>query len=270
MFKYYFKTAWRNIIRNKGYSLMNILGLATGMAVALLIGLWVYYQYSYDKFLPDYKQLYRVQRNFNSNGDTLTFPTTSLKLADALRTQIPEIKYVAESDWMGSHGLMVGNKKLYMKGAQIGDNFLKMFQYSLLEGNANKILNDPYSIVLTQSTAKALFGNEDPVGKMVRFDDKNDLKVTGILKDLPATSSLQFNYLVPFSYYEETEAWVKEARTASFGWNNFQLFVQLKPGISYAQVAPKIKDIEKTEKDNTNAMNSDVILQPLKNWHLYS
>ena len=90
MFKNYFKTAWRNIIRSKGYSTLNIMGLATGMAVALLIGLWVNYQYGYDKFLPNYKQLYRVQRNFDSNGDTLTFPTTSLKLADVLRKEIPE------------------------------------------------------------------------------------------------------------------------------------------------------------------------------------
>ena len=99
MFKNYFKTAWRNIIRTIGYSLLNVSGLAIGMAVALLIGLWVYDQYSYDKFLPDYQQLYRVQRNFDSNGDTLTFHSTSLKLADALRNQIPEIEYVAESDW---------------------------------------------------------------------------------------------------------------------------------------------------------------------------
>src|SRR5262249_35588246 len=113
MLRNYFKTAWRNITRNKGYSALNILGLAAGMAVALLIGLWVYNEYSYDKFLPDHQRLYRVQRNYDSNGDTLTFRTTSLKLAEALRTQVPEVEYVAESDWMGSHGLMVGDKKIY-------------------------------------------------------------------------------------------------------------------------------------------------------------
>ena len=116
MFKNYFKTAWRNIIRSKGYSLLNISGLAIGMAVALLIGLWVHYQYSYDKFLPNYQQLYQVRRNFNSNGDTLNFTSTSLKLADVLRKEIPEIEYVAESEWMGSHGLRVGDKKFYKSG----------------------------------------------------------------------------------------------------------------------------------------------------------
>lgn len=270
MLRNYFKVGWRHLIRNKGFSLLNLMGLATGMAVAWLIGLWAYYHYSYDKFLPNYRRLYRVQRNFNDNGDTLTFANTSLKLADALRAQIPEIEYVAESDLMESHGLMTGTKKLYMKGAQVGGDFLKMFQYPLLKGNANSVFKDPYSIVLTQSAAMALFGNEDPMGRMVRFDNKNDLRITGILKDLPPVSSLQFNFLVPFSYYEQTEYWVKQARTENFSWNEFQQFVQLKPGVNYAQVADKIKNIEKTEKDNINAVNTDVILQPLQDWHLYS
>ena len=269
MFKNYFKTAWRNIIRSKGYSALNILGLATGMAVALLIGLWVHYQYSYDKFLPDYQRLYRVQRNYNSNGDTLTFRTTSLKLGDVLREQIPEIEYVAESDWMGSHGLMVGDKKIYLRGGQTGVDFLKMFQFPLLQGNVNTIFKDAYSIVLTESTAKGLFGNENPVNKMVRFDNTNDLKVTGILKDLPANSSFQFNFLVPFTYVEQTRNMGKGNR-GGYGNNSFQQFVQLKKGITYSQVAPKIRDIEHTDKDNINAMNSYVTLQPLQNWHLYS
>ena len=270
MIRNYFKIAWRNIIRSKGYSALNILGLATGMAVALLIGLWVYNEYSYDKFLPNYQQVYRVKRNFDSNGDTLTFNTTSLKLANALRNEVPEIEYVAESDWMGEHGLMVGDKKLYVSGGQSGSDFLKMFQYPLLYGNVNSVMKDPYSIILTESIAKALFGNEDPINKMIRFDNKDDLKVTGILKDLPSNSTFRFNWLVPFSYLEQTNQRVKANRTGSFGNNSYQIFVQLKPGISQQQVAPKIRYITHSEKDNTNAMKSYVILQPLKDWHLYS
>jgi putative ABC transport system permease protein len=267
MLQNYFKIAWRNIVKNRGFSLLNILGLATGMAVALLIGLWVFNQLAYDKFLPNNQQLYRVQRNFHSNGDTLTFATTSLKLADALRTQIPEIEYVAESDWMGSHGLTVGTKKFYMNGGLTGTDFLTMFQFPLLQGNAAAVFKDPYSIVLTESTARALFGNEDAMNKTVRFDNKNDLKITGILKDLPATSTFQFNFLVPITYLKQTGG-ITDAY-GSFGYNNWQQFVQLKPGISYAQVAPKIREIEHTQKENLNAMSSYIILQPLRNWHLY-
>lgn len=269
MFKNYFKTAWRGLQKNKAYSALNILGLATGMAVALIIGLWVYYQHSYDKFLPDHQQVYQVRRNFYGNGDTMNYGGTSLKLATILRTQVPEIQYVAETDGFGMHGLKVADKKFYINGGQVADDFLKMFQYELLEGNPNTVLSNPYSIVLTQSTAKALFGNTDPINKIVRFDNKNDLKVTGILKDIPSNSTLQFSYLVPFSYLESTDSWVKLARTKGFGWTNFMTFIKLKPGVSYAQVAPKIRDLQKTETDNFMSMATNVILDPVANWHLY-
>jgi putative ABC transport system permease protein len=118
MLKNYFKTAWRNIIRSKGYSALNIFGLATGMAVALLIGLWVYNQYSFDKFLPGYQQAFLVRRNYHGYGDTVNYGGSSLKLADALRSQVPEMEYVAETDDFGSHGLTVGGTKLYMTGGQ--------------------------------------------------------------------------------------------------------------------------------------------------------
>lgn len=266
----YFKIAWRNFINSKVYGAINVLGLATGMAVALLIGLWVHHEYSYDKFLPHYELLYQVKRNFNNNGDTITADNTSLKLANVLRAEIPEIEYVAESDGMGAHGLMVGDKKIYLKGAQIGSDFLKMFQYPLLQGNAGKVLQDPFSIVLTQSTARSLFGDENPINKTVLFDNRNYLKVTGVLKDLPSNSSLQFNFLVPFSYYEQAENWVKQARTESFSWNDFLLFVRLRDGVRYENVASKVRDVEKREKDNINAINSSVILEPFQNKHLYS
>jgi ABC-type antimicrobial peptide transport system permease subunit len=270
MFKNYFKTAWRNIIRTIGYSSLNVFGLAIGMAVALLIGLWVYNQYSYDKFLPEYQSVYRVQRNFDSNGDTLTFQTTSLKLADALRTQIPEIEYVAESDWTGNHGLNVGDKKLYVNGAISGTDIFKIFQYSFLQGNANTAFKDPYSIVLTESLAKSLFGNEDAMNKTVRFDNANDLKVTGIIKDIPRNATFSFNYVVPNTYSYAVNPQIKKDGLSSFSSNNLQIFVKLKPAISYAQVAPKIRNIEHTEKGNINAMNSYVTLQPMTRWHLYS
>lgn len=269
MLRNYLKTAWRNLRKNKVYSSINILGLAAGMAVALLIGLWVYNEYSYDKFLPGYQQLYRVQRNFNSNGDTLTFRSTSPRLALELQRQIPEIEHVAISDWMSMRGLMVGDKKLYLRGAQIGGDFLRMFQYPLVKGNAQTAMSDPYSIVLTESTAQALFGNEDPINKMVRFNNQHDLKVTGVLKDVPANSTLQFNFLVPFSYVEATMPNFKENQN-SYSNNSFQIFVQLKPGVTLSKVAGKIKVIEHSEKESNNAMNSYVTLQPLARWHLYS
>lgn len=268
MIKNHFRTAWRNIIRSKGYSALNIFGLAMGMAVALLIGLWVYNEYSYDKFLPDYQHAYLVRRNYYGNGDTVNYNGSSLKLADALR-QVPEIQYVAETDYMRQHGLLVGSKKLYLAGSHTAGDFLKIFQFPLLQGNAAAVLSDPYSIVLTESTAKALFGREDPMNKAIRFDNKNNLKVTGILKDLPANSTFKFNYLVPFSYLEATDDFTHTARHRNFEWNGFQTYVKLAPGVSYDQAAAKIKNIEKVDKDNIMSVATNVILQPLQNWHLY-
>lgn len=257
------------MVGNKVYSAINILGLAAGMAVALLIALWVNNEYSYDRFLPNYGQLYQVWRNFNSNGETLTFSSTSLKLADALRNNFPEIEYAAETDGNGSHGLMVGEKKFYLNGSQVGSDFLKMFQYPMLQGNMKDALKDPYSIVLTKATAIALFGSTDVINKTVKVDNKDNLKVTGVLQDLPGNSSFQFKYLIPFAYMEATQPYVKQARSGSFGANAFLIYVKLKAGASYSQLAPKIKNMEKGE-NNINAKNSEVILQPMHDWHLYN
>ncbi|MBE7169505.1 MAG: ABC transporter permease [Williamsia sp.] len=270
MLKDYFKTAWRNIARGRSYSALNIFGLATGMAVALTIGLWVYNQYSYDKFLPDYQRLYQVTRDFYGNGDTLHYGGSSLKLADALRNQIPEIESIAEAAGGGMHGLMVGSKKLYINGDAVAADFLTMFQFPLLRGQAKRVLSDPYSIVLTENTAKALFGNEEALNKTVRYDNKYDLKVTGILKNIPANSTLQFNFLVPFSFLESTDDFVKTARSRGFGWTSFITYVKVKSGIAYAQVAAKVRDIQKSEKDNSMSMTTNIILDPIERWHLYN
>jgi putative ABC transport system permease protein len=270
MIKNYLKIAWRNMLNNKVYGALNIVGLAAGMAVALLIGLWVVNEYSYDRFLPNYKQLYQVDVNFTiKNTGVITQNAVSIPVADVLRKNYPEIKAVAVSDWMGSHDLLAGTKKLYVNGASIGSDFLKMFRYPLIKGNENTVLNDPFSIVLTESTAKALFGDADPIDKIVRIDNLHDVKVTGIMKDVPANSSLQFNYLLPFSYSLSTVDWIRNASTQ---WENqsLQMFVELQPNADYAKLAPKIKNILYNHEPGMREVKPEIILQPLRNWHLYS
>lgn len=270
MFKNYFKTAWRNLVNNKVYSALNILGLATGMGVALLIGLWVSYQYSYDRFLPGYQQVYKARAKFSINGETVVGVATAYPLADAIKRDVPGVKYVAQTDWMGPHGLVVGEKKLYTEGAMAGEDFLRIFQYPLLRGNAGNSLKDPYSIVLTQATAKSLFGREDPMNKMVRIDNNHDLKVRGLLKDLPGNSTFQFNYLVPFSFYTVSNDWVKETVT-NWGNSSYQTFVALEPNVSYKDVEPGLKTIlKKYNPKDYEAAKAELFLQPLKDWHLYA
>jgi len=270
MFKNYFKTAWRNLINNKVYSALNILGLATGMAVALIIGLWVYYQFSYDRFLPGYQQAYSVKFKYNNNGEIDVGSATCLPLAETLKKDIPGIRYATQTDWMGPHSLVVGDKKLYSGGAMAGSDFLKIFRYPLLKGNVDVVLKDPYSIVLNETTAKALFGNEDPVNKIVRIDNSHDLKVTGVLRDVPSNSTLQFNYIVPFSYYFQNYDWVKND-VANWNDNSFQTFVALQPNVSYAQIEPKLKIIaKKYGGDFYKTVNAELFMQPLKDRHLYT
>jgi len=258
------------MLNNKVYSALNIVGLAAGMAVALLIALWVVNEYSYDKFLPGYKSLYQVELNFTDPHEgEHTQPAVSLPIADVLRKQYPEIKYVAEAGWVQQHDLLIGSKKLYMNGGAVGADFLKMFRYPLIKGNANAVLNDAFSIVLTESTAKALFADADPIGKMIKIDNKYSLKVTGIMKDVPKNATLQFNFLMPFSFSVQTEDWVKKARTTYYN-NSFHIFVQLRPGVDYAKFAPKIKNIVYNGGPKMRPVKPVVFLHPLADWHLYS
>jgi len=272
MFRNYLKIAWRNMLYNKVYSALNIVGLAAGMAVALLIGLWVTGQFSYDRFLPDYKQLYQVEMNLTSqHNGTTTQTSVALPLADVLRKEIPGIKYVAESDYIGymNHDLLAGDKKLYLGGGAAGADFFKIFQYPFVKGNANSALKDIHSIVLTESTAKALFGDADAMGKVVRFDNTQNMTVTGVIRNMPANATMQFNFLTPFAYEEATQGWIRDGRT-KWTYNSFSAYVALQPGITYAQIAPKIRDIVSKRSPEMRASKPEVLLHPLANWHLYN
>ena len=272
MIRNYFKTAWRSLLNNKVYSAINILGLAAGMAVALLIGLWVVDQYSYDRFLPNYKNLYQVEMNVTSQHDgEHTQSALAIPLTDVLRKGIPGIRHVAETDWVGMqwHDLLAGDKKLYLGGGAVAPDFLQIFQYTFIEGSAISALSDPHSVIITQSVSKALFGNADPLNKIVRIDNKQNLKVTGVIKDIPRNASMQFSFLTPFSYKELTEDWMKGART---NWtnNSFNAYVELQPGVAYAQIAPEIKGLVYKHSPEMRFIKPEVFLQPLQDWHLYS
>lgn len=271
MIRNYIKIAWRNILNNKVYSAINILGLAAGMAVALIIGLWVVNEFSYDKFLPNYKQLYQVEVHFTTQQDEHTQAAVAIPLAEVLRKQIPGIKHVAETDWVGWqwHDLLVGNKKLYLGGGAAHPDFLKIFQYPFVKGSAKDAFTDPNSIVIDEATATALFGNADPINKVIRYDNSHNLKVTGVIKNIPKNATKQFNFLTPFSFKEQTESWMKNARVT---WtnNSFNMFVELQPGVTLAQVAPKVKNLVYQNSVPMRLAHPEVILHPMKDWHLYT
>ncbi|MFC0771792.1 ABC transporter permease [Terrimonas alba] len=269
MIKNYFKTAWRNLTRNKVFSALNIFGLATGMAVALLIGLWVYDQSSYDSFLPGYRQAYQVKYNYNNDGDIRTQSEVCLPLADVLKNDIPEVAWVAPAFGTVTNTLGLGDKKVHPRGIIGGEDFLKIFQFPAFKGDVAGALKDPYSIVLTESTAKALFGNEDALNKIIRIDNAEDRKVTAVLKDVPRNSSFQFDYITAFSAFA-SGGWVKAA-TTNWNHNFFRLYIALKPNASYEQAASKSKMlVKKYAPEIYNTFHQQLTLQPLQDWHFYT
>ncbi len=273
MLKTYFKTAWRGIVRNKVYSGLNIFGLAIGMAVALLIGLWLYYQCSFDRFTPGYAQAYQVKYNFSDNGEVRTSPEIAIPLADALKNDIPEIDRVALAfgpDNYGSNSdiLQVGDKKISPVELTADDDFLRIVRLPLIAGSADHALDGRNNIVLTESVARALFGNTDCVGKIIRVASWLSWKVTAVIKDMPPNSTLQFGVIIPWRYFNQ--GWVKMAST-NWEHNLFRLYASLKPNVSYAQVAPRIRGlVEKYAPATYGIMKQQVIMQPMEDWHLYN
>ncbi|HTR31741.1 MAG TPA: ABC transporter permease [Puia sp.] len=270
MFLNYFKVAWRNLLHNRVYSGLNVVGLALGMGVALLIGLWVYVQVSWDRWLPDHDRAARVMLRAKANGDWGVSPATSLPLVDVLKKEVPGVRYAAVTDWMGPHSLVVGDHKLYSGGAMASAEFLQIFRYPLVKGRADEVLKGTYSIVLTETTAKGLFGTEDPIGKTVRISNEQDLTVTGVLKDLPNNTSFNFQYIVPFAYYASRFGWVR-SDAANWRDRSFQTFVGLAPNVTFAQVAAPLREIMKKYNAVDYANTQDeLFLQPMSHWHLYS
>jgi len=266
MFQNYFKTSWRNIVRGRVYSLLNILGLATGMAVALLIGLWVTDQVSYDRFFPGYEQAYQVRYNFGDNGVIRNTEMVSIPLAAVLRQDCPEIAHVAllgPGPWQQT--VRVGEKQVSLAGMTVGDEFLQVFPFPVIEGDAATALRESGSVVLTQSAAHALFGTAEPVGRLIEGLGK----VTTVIRDIPRNSTFHFQFLVPFRPMA-AEEWIRAA-TTNWNHNFFTLYASLKPGTSQAQVEPRIRMLVKKYAPATyTTFHQEVMLQPWKERHLYT
>jgi ABC-type antimicrobial peptide transport system permease subunit len=272
MFKNYFKTAWRNIIKNKTYSIINVFGLATGMAVAVIIGLWIYDEVSANKNFKNYDTIYQVMMHQTFDGFRGTQQAVPYSLGDELRSKYPDFKAVVMCDWGGNHSLIYGEKKISKYGHFIGEDAASMFSLNILEGSKDP-LHDPYSIVLTKETADILFGNTDPIGKTVRLDNQTDLKVTAVVDKEPKNSSLSFDYLIPFRLQESIYPWIKQFHKANWGNNSWQAFAQLYDKADPASVDKKIKDdvlSHFTDENTLKHIKPELFVHPMSKWRLYS
>lgn len=180
MIKNYFKIAWRNLFRNKGFSATNLLGLTIGITCTILISLWVKDELTYDKFHTNYNSIYKIYANRDFNNQVFTDENMVLPLAGTIEKAIPQIKHAVVTTHRQEYILTYGDKKIKKQGYTAGDHFFDMFSWNFIKGDAATALHDAYSIVLTQSTAKAFFGNDDPVNKVIRVDNEYDAKVSSL------------------------------------------------------------------------------------------
>ena len=272
MFKNYFKIAWRNIIKNKIYSVINILGLATGMAVAMIIGLWIYDEVSANKNFKNYDTIYQVMMNQTFDGVRGSQQALPYPLGEELKNKFPDFKYVAMCDWGQRRSLVYGEKKISKRGHFIGEEAVAMFSLNILEGSKNP-LHDPYSIVLTKETADILFGNEDPIGKTVKLDNQTDLKVTAVIDKEPKNSSLSFDYLIPFQLQESIYSWIKQYHKTNWRNNSWQIFIQLHNNANPANIDAKIKNVvisHSTDENTLKHIKPELFIHPMSKWRLYS
>ena len=267
MIRNYIVTALRNFKKSKFFTFINIFGLSIGIACSILILLWVSDELSFDKFHPKADRLYQVWVNTDFNNIIHTWPSLPLPTYAALKTADSNIKNTAIADRGADHLLTLGEKKLIMHGISVSEAFLTMFEFHLIYGDASMVLDNPSSIVITESTAKIFFGDDDPINKMIRVDDAGDLKVAGILKDIPKNSSFDFDFLLPWKYKRQMEPWIVANEDT---WQGYFLpaYVELNDATNKSDVENSIKNV--LVDHGMEDMKPELFLYPMDRWRLHS
>lgn len=265
MLKNYLKVAWRHMLQNKGLSFINIFGLATGMAFAILIGLWIKYETSFDQFHVNKDRIAFVYKHTFFNNEKNSQQAIPLPLYDELKLNYPEVMRASRLDWNNDYSLTVGEKKFKKQGRYVDPEFLEMFTFPIVRGNAKTALKDPHSIVITKSLANTLFGSSDPIGKIIKLNNDYNVKVTAVMKDVPKNSSLSFDFLCPFEYFMQTNDFYKNNKS-NWGNNFLMTVVELKEGVSMESFSKKIANLN-VEKDKT-LKDLTLFLHPLSKWNL--
>ncbi len=268
MYKSYFKIGWRNLMRNKGYSFINIGGLAMGMAVALLIGLWVYDELSFNKYHENYETIAQVYRSEILGGEKEVNTPLVTGLGTLLKTEYgSHFKTVAMVRARTEERVIAfGEKKFTQSGYFMQAEGAEILTLKMIEGTRQG-LKEMKSILLSESLAKKLFGNADPINQVVMMDAKWDLKVTGVYEDLPRNSTFnEASYFAPLDLYIDGWATLD-------AWDNYfvYVFVQLYPGGDFEETSKIIKDVMLSHVNAESAeTNPEIFLHPMSQWHLNS
>jgi putative ABC transport system permease protein len=263
MIRNFIKTAIRSLQKNKAYSFLNIFGLAIGIACAALIFLWVENEARYDSVNVKKDRLFIVRENQKYDTYVFTHSSTPGIMAPELQAQLPGIANTCRASEGGTTLLFAqGDKSVFASGKYVESSIFSMFTLSFVQGNAASAFSQLYSVVITERAAKKFFGNDkNVIGKTVRVDNKQNYVVTGVLKDLPANTSVQFEWLMPFKIYFDQSPWLK-----SWGNNSLSTYVELKPGVSPEIINKQIHNyIQKHEPTSI----THLFLFPMSHWHLY-
>jgi putative ABC transport system permease protein len=267
MYRNYLKVALRNLVRNKAYSAINILGLAAGMAVALLIGLWIWDELSYNKNFDNYDRIVRVMENSTHGSQTSTNNSVPIPLSVELRTVFgADFKQVSMGSWNFQHILAYKDKQVLKNGMFVQPDFLPMFSVHLLKGGAGA-LKEPYSVVISQTLATAIFGDEDPMNRLIKADNQSSFKITGVYQDFPHNCEFNDTYLlISWDGYVADNGWVKNSET-NWDNNSFQIYAQLQDHAKLKTVQAKVKaGLEGHDRKD----KPQVVLHPMDKWRLYS
>jgi putative ABC transport system permease protein len=271
MIRNYFKVAWRNLIKSKGYSAINIGGLAVGMAVAMLIGLWVHDELTFNQYHKNYSRIAQVWQHANFNGKWESQTANPALMGPELRARFgSDFKYVVQASWLGGHYLTIGNQTFEKTGMYFEPDAPEMLTLKMIRGTRAG-LKDPYSIMLSSSVATALFDKEDPVNKTIKLDREHDLKVTGVYEDLPDNTAFKkVKIMMPWSLWQTQNKWAKDMQEP-WGSNFSQTFVQIADNSDMNKVSAKIKNLK---LDNVGPDEKKyqwiVFLHPMSKWNLYN
>ena len=273
MLRNYLKIALRNLAKNKVYSFINIGGLALGMAVAMLIGLWIYDELSFDTYHQNHDRIAQVMQHQTFNGRKGTESSIPMPLVTELRNKYgSDFKYLAMATWEGDRILAFGDKKITKSGNYMDVEIPKMLSLKMLKGTYDG-LNELNSVLLSASTAQALFGDTEPMGKLIKIDNKLDVKVTGIYEDFPFNTRFrELNFIAPWKLYVSSQKWVQQALDENqWGNNSFQLFAQIADHADMDKVSTKIKNVKWDKVDaEEKKFKAEIFLHPMRDWHLRS
>lgn len=268
MFKNYLKIAWRNLLKNKGYSVINIGGLALGMAVTLIIGLWMYDELSYNSYFEKQDRIAQVYQSQTFNGNVGTGPAIPRPLESALRDGYSDnFKHLMMSSWTTDSYIKYKDNSISRPGNYMQAMAPEFLDLKIRKGEKDG-LREINSIMLSQSTADALFGPEDPIGKIVKVSNEFDLNVTAVYEDIPFNNTFNdTDYIIPWDHYVANRDWVKQAEE-NWGNNSFQMFVQITDNANMERVSQTIRNVKKDLNEDTAEYNPQIFLHPMSDWYL--